>query len=49
MTKVRDIHRDWMKSPQYKAEYRALAEEFQLARTLIEARMHAGLSQTQLA
>ena len=49
MTKVKDLHRDWMKNPKYKAEYKALAEEFDLARTLIEARTHAGLSQTQLA
>jgi ribosome-binding protein aMBF1 (putative translation factor) len=49
MTKVKDLHRDWMKSPKYKAEYQALAEEFDLARTLIEARVHAKLSQTQLA
>ena len=26
MTKVKDLHRDWMKSPKYKAEYKALAE-----------------------
>ena len=49
MTKVRDLHRDWMKNPKYKGEYEALGKEFQLARTLIEARTRAGLSQTQLA
>ena len=49
MTKVKDLHRGWMKSPKYKAEYDAMDEEFQLARMLIEARMQAGLSQTQLA
>jgi len=49
MTKVKDLHRGWMKDPKYKAEYNALEEEFQLARTLIEARTSAGLSQTQLA
>jgi ribosome-binding protein aMBF1 (putative translation factor) len=49
MTKVKDLHRGWMKDPKYKAEYDALDEEFQLARTLIKARTHAGLSQTQLA
>jgi transcriptional regulator with XRE-family HTH domain len=38
-----------MKSPKYKAEYEALDEEFHLARTLIEARTRAGLSQTELA
>ena len=49
MTKVKDLHRDWMKNPKYKAEYAALGKEFQLVRSLIEARMRAGLSQAQLA
>jgi len=49
MTKVRDLHKKWMKNPKYRSEYEALGEEFQLAQTLIAARMHAGLSQTQLA
>ena len=49
MTKVKDLHRNWMKDPKYKAEYAALEKEFQLARTLIETRALAGLSQTQLA
>ena len=49
MTKVKDLHRDWMKNPKYKTEYEALGKEFQLVRSLIEARTRAGLSQTQLA
>jgi transcriptional regulator with XRE-family HTH domain len=49
MTKVKDLHKDWLRDPKYRAEYEALGEEFQLARTLIEARTRAGLSQTQLA
>jgi ribosome-binding protein aMBF1 (putative translation factor) len=49
MTKVKSLHRGWMKNPKYKTEYAALEKEFQLARTLIEARTRAGLSQTQLA
>jgi ribosome-binding protein aMBF1 (putative translation factor) len=49
MTKVKDLHRGWMKTPKYKTEYEALGKEFQLARALIEARTRAGLSQTQLA
>jgi transcriptional regulator with XRE-family HTH domain len=49
MTKVKDLHRGWMKNPKYKAEYETLEKEFQLVRTLIEARTRAGLSQTQLA
>jgi transcriptional regulator with XRE-family HTH domain len=49
MTKLKDLHRRWSKAENYKAAYGALDEEFQLARALIEARTHAGLSQTQLA
>jgi transcriptional regulator with XRE-family HTH domain len=49
MSKVKDLHRTWLKDPKYKAEYDSLDEEFQLARTLIETRARAGLSQTQLA
>jgi transcriptional regulator with XRE-family HTH domain len=49
MSKVKDLHRTWLKDSKYKAEYDSLDEEFQLARTLIEARTRAGLSQTQLA
>jgi ribosome-binding protein aMBF1 (putative translation factor) len=49
MTKIKDLHRRWKKDQSYEAEYDALAEGFQLARTLIEARTRAGMSQTQLA
>ena len=49
MTKVKDLHRGWSKNPKYKAEYETLGKEYQLVRTLIEARTRAGLSQTQLA
>lgn len=49
MSKVKALHRAWVKDPKNKAEYDALDEEFQLARTLIAARTRAGLSQTELA
>jgi len=49
MTKVKALHRRWSRDQNYKAEYDALEEEFQLARTLIAARTRAGLSQTELA
>jgi ribosome-binding protein aMBF1 (putative translation factor) len=49
MSKVKDLHRRWLEDPKYKAEYEGLDEEFQLARTLIETRTRAGLSQAQLA
>lgn len=49
MTKIRELHRRWSNEPGYKGAYDALEEEFDLARTLIEARTAAGLSQAQLA
>ncbi|HEV8319514.1 MAG TPA: helix-turn-helix transcriptional regulator [Vicinamibacterales bacterium] len=49
MTKINDLHRSWSKDADYKDAYDALGEEFDLARTLIEARTAAGLSQSQLA
>ena len=49
MTKISDLQRRWSKDADYKDAYDALGEEFDLARALIEARMAAGLSQSQLA
>jgi ribosome-binding protein aMBF1 (putative translation factor) len=49
VTKVKDLHRRWAKDPKYKAEYKALDREFNLTKTLIDARVHAGLSQQELA
>lgn len=54
MTQVSDLHRRWRKDADYKdADYKdafdARGEEFDLARSLIEARTAKGLSQSQLA
>ena len=49
MTKMRDLHAEWMKDPAYQAEYERLAPEFDLAALLIEARTQAGLTQAELA
>jgi len=49
MTKARDLHEKWMKNSKYKTEYEKLGSEFELARTIIEARTKAGLTQAQLA
>ena len=49
MTKVRDLHRKWMKDAEYRKEYAAQEEEFDLVRALIDARVRAGLTQKQLA
>ena len=39
----------WHKDPEYMKEYDALEEEFALANTLIGARVHADLSQAEVA
>ena len=49
MRKIKDLHRRWILRDDYKTAYEALGKEFQLARVLIEARMRAGLTQSQLA
>jgi ribosome-binding protein aMBF1 (putative translation factor) len=49
MTKLTDLHRKWMKDPEYRREYDALEEEFALASAIIEARSRAGLTQEELA
>lgn len=49
MTKVRDLHRKWSRDPAYRRAYDGLDAEFTLTRSLIEARLGAGLTQAQLA
>ena len=49
MTKVRDLHAEWMTDPEYRIEYERLGPEFALAQALIEARTQAGLTQEELA
>ena len=48
-TRVDDLHKEWMKNPKYRREYKALEEEFSLTAALIEARSRAGLTQQQVA
>lgn len=47
--RVDDLHKEWMKDPDYRREYDALDEEFSLVASLIEARTRAGLTQEQVA
>jgi transcriptional regulator with XRE-family HTH domain len=49
MTKIKELHRRWGTDADYSEAYDALDAEFRLARVLIEARMRAGLTQSQLA
>ncbi len=39
----------WMKDPEFKAEYDALEEEFSIFDALVEARRMAGLTQEEVA
>ena len=47
--RVDDLHKRWMKNPEYRREYEALEEEFSLVAALIEARTRAGLTQEEVA
>ncbi|MGO4134640.1 helix-turn-helix domain-containing protein [Rhizobium brockwellii] len=49
MTKMKDLHAEWMKDADYRKEYDALEEEFALAEAVIKARVNAGLTQEELA
>ncbi|MYE11528.1 MAG: helix-turn-helix domain-containing protein [Gammaproteobacteria bacterium] len=44
-----ELRKKWKKDPNFQKELEALRPEFRLARQLIEARIHAGLSQSELA
>ena len=49
MSNVKDLHKKWMKDPEYKAAYEELGEEFEVAAAVIEARSRAGHTQEELA
>lgn len=49
MTKVSDLHQKWMKDKEYREAHDELAQEFDLARAVLGARVTAGLTQEQLA
>lgn len=43
------IHKEWMKDPEYRREYEKLEPEFQIARALIEVRIKKKLTQKEIA
>jgi len=49
MTKISELHQNWLKSPGYKKFFDSTDGEFALARQLIEARIKRGMSQSELA
>ncbi len=49
MTKLDNLHNQWMKEPAYRKAYDALEDEFALAAALIKARAEADMTQEQVA
>ena len=45
----RELLDEWMKEPEFVAEYDALAEEFALFDKMLKARKNAGLTQADVA
>ena len=49
MTKISSLKKRWIKDAGFKKAYDQSRDEFELARKLIQARIHSGLSQEDLA
>ena len=49
MSKLADLHERWSREPEYREAYDGLGLEFELSRSLIEARTRAKLTQAELA
>ena len=49
MSKVADLHEQWMQDEEYREAYKALESEFAFAEAVIVARATADLTQEQLA
>ncbi len=46
---AQELHKKWMKNPEYRLEYEKLEPEFEIARAIIDARVKRKISQVQLA
>ena len=44
-----DLHKEWMKDPGFRREYKKLEPEFQIARQIIGARIKQKITQAELA
>ena len=49
MTRMKDLHTEWMKDADYRKAYDALEDQFALAEAAIKARLNAELTQEELA
>lgn len=44
-----ELHREWMKDPEYVREYERLQPEFEIARQIIDARVRGKMTQGEIA
>ena len=44
-----ELHKKWMKDPEFRREYEKLEPEFQIARALIDARVKKKMTQAEIA
>ncbi len=49
LTNFDDLHKSWLKDPVYKKAYEGTEPEYQLARSLISARLKRKMTQEELA
>ena len=49
MARISDLHKKWLKEPEYRKAYEALEGEFALAQAVMDVRNRAGLTQAELA
>lgn len=49
LARISEMHKKWIKEPEYRKAYEALEGEFALAEAVIDARNRVGLTQAQLA
>jgi ribosome-binding protein aMBF1 (putative translation factor) len=49
MTKISDLHQQWLENPQYQTAYDAQRSELEIASAIISARSSANLTQEELA
>ena len=49
MARITEMHKKWMKEPEYRKAYKTLDDEFAVAKAVIAARNRAGLTQMELA
>ena len=49
MTKISELHEEWMKDPKYREAYEASEPQYELINALLDAHSHAEIDQEELA